>query len=332
MNISKYKLSVVIPAAPGRFDRVQSLLERFTLNKEKHSEISFELILIDDSLNQQYLIICKELSQTLNIKYINIPLNIDYPNPAYMRNCGFRIAEGKVFCLCDVDWFVSENFISGAVKEIQKRKVLNTGYMIDTSKGFDGSIAGAPTVNENHPLITQLIMFNQWAMRNATKLEIAEVYKVGNIPPPKEGNAVWLWSVDRDSFLSINGYDEFYCYGKYSREDDDLYIRLQSLLPTYKSDFADFCGVHLFHQQPARGDKRNQINRDYFNKVCNPVKNIKRNLRHEWGKLTQDSFSIINGANKTFNSHELWINEKIGLPIYKKSWSGFGELIESVKC
>ena len=330
--VGKYDLSIITPAAPNRLQRVVSLANRFLFNKKQHPEVSFEWILVDDSLNRQYEALARAFMKDLNIKYIHLPLDIDYPNPAYMRNCGFRIAEGKVFCLCDVDWFLSENFVIGATQEIGKRKVLNTGYMIDTSKGFDGSIAGIPVINENIPIIVKIKEFNNWAMNGAHSISIEQVYKQGNIQPPKECNAVWMWSVDRESFLSINGYDEYYCFGKYSREDDDLYFRLKSLLPIHRSDFMKFCGVHLWHSQAARGDNANRINREYFDRQCNPVREAVRNKTHEWGKLVENGFSIINETYQTFYSHELWISDNIRIHTYNKAWKNFDELRESVKC
>jgi glycosyltransferase involved in cell wall biosynthesis len=320
------KLSAITPAAPGRIERVRTIISRLSLNQYKNPDIKFEYILVDDSLSGEYRAVCEAASKYLNIKYIWLPLEENYPNPAYMRNCGFRIAEGEVVCLIDVDWWIGENFIKGAIEPFQNNKnLLNTGYMIDTNKSQHCKTHGFNAAEQ----INDILMGDKGLNK-----QILDIFKAVKVPEPRPWHKRWLWAALREHFLKINGYDEVYCVGRYSREDDDLYERLTALpLSLYKGAYNKFCGLHMYHPQVARQDSKNKFNRDYYDRTCKPVRQSIRNKNHEWGKLVKYGFSIINGAIREHKDHELWIKENIGIRTYEESqpWGNFDELIETVR-
>jgi hypothetical protein len=142
---------------------------------------------------------------------------------------------------------------------------------------------------------------------------------------PQKWQKVWLASYPSNTFLSINGYDEKYTMG-YSREDDDIYYRLASKLPVYYDNFTSFCGVHLWHEQSARNDLKNALNRNYYNKA-NPNDAI-RNIDHEWGKFVAGSTSEINGIKRDFLSHEEYVESLGRVKSYtgSKPWNDFQQL------
>ena len=322
----KYDLSIVTPAAPGRLKRVESLINRLVLNKKTHPNIKFELILIENHINKEYKEICTS-NKNLDIKYICVPIDhsiYKYPNPAYMRNCAFRLAEGEYFCLCDVDWYLSENFIKGAIN--CQNSDLNVGYVIDSSKGFHAGIAGIPVVDESNPIIKNIIKYNNCIMENSSSLLIDDAYKMGNIPRPSIPSAVWMWSTNRSNFLYIHGYDEKFCKLGYGCEDDSLFYRLSNLCKLNKNNYMEMCGIHLHHSQSARGSS--QKTKEHLQATrYTPIQNI----LHEWGKLTKDSLIIMNNQEFNFNEIESWIESNIkDLHPYKYSWENFGELV--TKC
>lgn len=305
-------LSIITPAAPRRFDRIEMIFKRLELNAARHPSITFEFVIVDDSLNQEYL----ELSQrqwNFPVKYINLPLTEQYPNPAYVRNVGFRIAEGEIFTMIDADHWVHEDFIEGAIACPDK---LNTGYMIDTSKG------------SNFQNIHEIEKANQKLIAQAEGLSFSECMQITGLNGPKAWNKVWLASYPAEVLLSINGYDEKYVAG-YSREDDDIYYRLSNCVPIDNGHYETFCGVHLWHPQAARQEAKNVLNRNYYNSA-DPSDTV-RNLNHEWGKFVQGSFSIINGKKMEYDEHEEYVAKLIRVsPYISDPWINFQALVETV--
>lgn len=195
-------ISIVTPAAPNRYERINMIFQRLELNKQRHPNIEFEYIIVDDSLNSEY----KDLSQqnwSFRVKYINLPLTEPYPNPAYMRNVGFRIAQGNIFSMIDADHFVHEDFVKGILEA--PYPCLNTGFMIDTSKGVNWITSFGPKIN-------------QTLIDEASSARFEDCMKLCGIKGPVKWAKVWLASYPADTFLSINGYDEKYtrgyCYDK----------------------------------------------------------------------------------------------------------------------
>ncbi len=309
-------LSIIVPAAPGRYDRIESIFKRLKLNKSRRGQINFELVLVDNSKNQEYQKLARHYEMYYTVKYISLPFSHPYPNPSYMRNVGFRIATGEIFTMIDADHWVSEDFIEGVLEPFYDKPenvtglpafVLNTGFMIDTSKGN----AGENVTRVNDSLIA-----------GSDFMTFADAMATCGIRGPVESNRVWLASYPAETFLAINGYDERYVTG-YSREDDDIYYRLASRLPIHAGSYSTFAGVHLWHPQGARNQDLNTLNRKYYDSI-NPADAV-RNKDHEWGKMIIGGFSIIQCEKRSFVEHEKWIEKQNIVSAYIKSqpWFNF---------
>lgn len=305
-------LSIVTPAAPNRYERIQMIFNRLAINASRHTDISFEFIIVDDSLKQEYEALAAE-DWPFTVKYISLPLIEPYPNPSYMRNVGFRVAEGKTFAMIDADHWVHEDFVWGAIQPGQD--VLNTGFMIDTSKGLEWRTKGR--------------VINERMIAEADNMSFDECMRLTGINGPVACTRVWLAAYPSEVFLSINGYDEHYCTG-YSREDDDIYYRLGSRVPIVNKYFQSFAGVHLWHPQGARNDSKNASNRQYYDRM-NPANAI-RNINHEWGKFVDGAFSNLDGSKRGFSSHEQWIDKNGRVKPYLTSdtWKDFDQLKAAV--
>ncbi|MHA2215733.1 MAG: glycosyltransferase family 2 protein [Candidatus Hodarchaeales archaeon] len=324
-------LSIITPAAPGRKDRIESIFKRLSLNKNRNPGIDFEFVIVDDSLDQEYLELSTQTAWSFPVKYISLPLTESYPNPSYMRNVGFRIAQGKVLSMIDSDHWIHEDFVQGVISPFKERNVLNTGFMLDTSKGSSCpiEISSATITDLSHPIIMRVVQIIETLINNSDNLSFENAMKLTGINGPVACNRVWLAAYPRETVFQINGYDEKYCMG-YSREDDDLYYRLASLLPIHNQSFRQFAGVHLWHPQSARSDQKNALNRNYYDRV-NPH-NAVRNVNHEWGKFVEKSFSVINGTKRYFFDHELWIRDNCEVKsyLYSSPWPDFEHLRKSI--
>lgn len=313
-------LTILTPAAPGRKPRIEMIFNRLALNARRHPNIKFEFVIVDDSLDTEY----RELSQNdwpFDVKYISLPLEEPYPNPSYMRNVGFRIAEGEVFTMIDADHWIHEDFVQGALEPYKDRpagmsgippSILNTGFMIDTSKGNMWPVNG--------------VKINDELVIKSKSMTFKKAMDLSGINGPVLCNRVWLAAYPGQAFLDINGYDEHYVTG-YSREDDDIYFRLRSyLMHVHTLSFKTFAGVHLWHPQGARNQAMNELNKQYYNEVA-PA-NYTRNITHEWGKFVESSYSIIDGVERNFVDHEFWIRDNTPVDAYilNKPWKDFKEL------
>lgn len=302
-------LSIITPAAPHRYSRIRSMCDRLILNKVNNPKIDFEFILVDTSVNEEYLPLYKFYHTHLKFKYIFLPISHQYPNPSYIRNVGFRIAQGKVFTMLDADHWVHEDFIYGAT-EIKDKDVLNTGFMIDTSKCV------------NHNIHEDVI---KYMLQNASWVKFNKITSLLGIEHRKCAR-VWLAAYPANKIFEMNGYDEKYCLG-YSTEDDDLYYRLAAQIPIYKDSWKTFAGLHIWHPQNARKD--NSVNKQYYHST--DPKNFVRNKNHEWGKLVQGGHTIIENNKLLFNDHEEWIKNNIAIPTYISPWNDFNNLVENLK-
>lgn len=281
------KLSIITPAAPKRKQRIASIFHRLNLNATRNPDIEFGFVIVDDSLDQEYLGLA-QMNWKFPVKYIHLPLTEPYPNPSYMRNVAFRVATGEIFTMIDADHWVHEDFVRGAVEPFLADRVLNTGFMIDTSKGQNPDVQAS----------------NAFLLNRCGDLQFALAMRQCGINGPVECSRVWLAAYPGDVILNINGYDEQYTAG-YSREDDDIYYRLATLLPIHKGAYKTFCGVHLWHPQAARSEDKNRLNREYYDRM-NP-RTATRNLNHSWGKFVEGASSFMGGVKRDHKEHETWI-------------------------
>ncbi len=314
------QLSIVTPAAGGRYQRIKAVLSRLELNAKRHQKtLPFEFILVDNSEDQEYRALATSAFWSFPIKYVFLPSGgtNTYVNPAFPRNVGFRVAEGKVFTMIDADHWVHEDFVLGALESQVDRPCLKIGFMIDTSGrgqfgNTKGSVSGfhyrtmwalASRVSSLRPWLIRLI--NQNLMLASETMSFSECMGITGISGPQPWDQVWLISYPANAFFHIGGYDEQYLKG-YGREDDDIFHRLRNTLPIDNSSMA-FSGVHLWHPQQARNSTAENPNDQYFSRRSSL--SITRNQGHEWGKLTKGAFSILGGKRRGFLEHEQWIAE-----------------------
>lgn len=294
--MSKPLLSICIPVAPNRTQRVKAILSRLSLNKYTTPDVPFEVIIVDGGATDNLKEICLTARAHLDMKYVYLPL-YEFVNPAYPRNVGFRIAEGEIFTMLDADYWVGENFVKGATAPFRDgaREVINNGYVLDTSENQRGGVVTAEQINE--------------ALLDPANLKknILSLYDVCQIPVPCPPRYIWLWSAPRASFVAINGYDEQYCKG-WGREDDDMFYRFMATgLTRCKDHYDHFCCLHLWHEQ-RRGVATNH---EYYKRVSDPLTEPVRNAGRPWGRMITGGYSDIQGRVRDVWQHEAWIAEHL---------------------
>ncbi len=318
--MKKPLLSIIVPCAPNRTQRVKTIISRLSLNKGLHPEIPFELIIVDGGSTDELKEICMAARVHLDIKYIYLPL-YQFINPSYPRNVGFRIAEGDIFTMLDADYWVGEDFIVGATKPFLNgdRDIINNGYVIDTSENNRGGQRVAEHINSC--LLDSVNL----------KKTILSLYDVCNIPKPCEPKHIWLWSAPRQNYFKMNGYDEKYVLGGWCREDDDFFYRtMETGLKRHKNEYDKFCCLHMWHEQGVRSNAN--VNREYYSKVL--PSNFIRNINHQWGKMLAGSYCDIGGTALDHYETEEWIEtNQSDVVSYKneKPWKSIEELKQSIE-
>ncbi|MCK5610057.1 glycosyltransferase family 2 protein [Candidatus Pacearchaeota archaeon] len=297
METLKPLLSICVPVVPNRTERIKTMISRLSLNKKLHPEIPFELIIVDGGATDDLKEICMAARAHLNLKYVFLPL-YEFVNPAYPRNVGFRIAEGEIFTMLDADYWVGEHFVAGAVAPFLrsgKRDMINNGYVLDTSENNRGGVSAAKQINE--------------ALLDPQNLKktILSLYDICQIPKPKEPRHIWLWAAPRAKFVEIRGYDEQYCKG-WGREDDDIFYRFNAAgLIRERSDFNEFCCLHLWHKQ----SRTVATNHTYYKSVSDPVTEPVRNQGRCWGRMLRGGYVNIKGRVYNAAEMEAWIAQNL---------------------
>lgn len=285
-------LSICVPVAPGRTQRIKAMLSRLSLNKRVHDDVPFEVIIVDGGATDDLREICMAARAHLDLKYVFLPL-YEFVNPAYPRNVGFRLAEGEILTMLDADYWVGEDFVAGAVAPFfgGARDVINNGYVLDTSENRRGGRARAEEINE-------ALMANSSLNRR-----ILDIFEICQIPKPVPPRHIWLWAAPRSTFVEIRGYDEKYCKG-WGREDDDMFFRFEAAgLTRCKDWYESFCCLHMWHEQ-RRGVATNH---EYFQGVCKPVREPVRNVGRPWGRMLLGGYSDVQGTVRDAWEHEEWI-------------------------
>lgn len=290
-------LSIIVPCCGGRPKRVEAIISRLSLNKQLHPEINFELIIIDGSKTAEYQALAEYCCSFINLKYIAVPIG-RFINAGYPRNIGMRAAEGRIIAGIDIDYWLGEHFIVGAIKPFEKKSVLNQGYVIDTSKS--DKVIHPPQSEELNTLILS---------DKATGAQILDVFHKLGVPAPCPSNKVWLWAVPNKVCQMIRGYDEIYCRSySYSREDDDWFYRLSSLLSINNDYYNEFCAMHLWHPAVQRNQASNKLNKEYYKQMGqeHPISTI-RNVDWDYGKMLKHGFAYIDEQHLSTLEFEKWM-------------------------
>lgn len=300
----KYDLSIIIPAIPGRFDRLRAQLSRLSLAKLRASSVKVEVIIADGGSTDHTKEMCLKMAPILNLKYIYLPIK-QFINAAYPRNVALRCAEGQLLAQLDIDHWPGENIIQGMVQpfmELGLTKIINRGYVIDSSESEYCKIHGVQVAEQiNEPLLQDQAMTKR----------ILDIYQYTRIPAPGINKTLWIWAVRREPVMLMNAYDENYLKA-YCREDDDFRERLLAQgCPFYDGQNQNFCAIHLWHPANWRVGADVETNKAYFLSTLPAFKKIKRNEGKSWGRMINGSYAVIDGKSYDPLDYEKWIADNV---------------------
>lgn len=363
--LNKPLLSIIIPVAPNRCDRLTAILSRLTLSKRIFPDHTFEVVVLDGGATDETKALCEQMAEVLSLKYVYVPI-CQFINAAYPRNIALRLCEGKVISMIDIDHWPSETIVYGmlnpfiddskfrvvaitdqgdvesTIEDVAKNnpellngqyvegehRVLNRGYVVDSSKSH------LPLYNQEIP--------NHLLSDVAMNFQILDVYEKGQIPFGIN-NTLWIWAALREDVIGLNGYDEIYCRQfAYSREDDDWRERIKAQVtgimqfcPSqgfFDGQNKNFCAIHLWHEAACRTGATNKLNQEYYPRVCQPVRSVKRNEGWPWGKLLDYSYAVIEGDVLDPLDLEGWIKYNVpDMPNYDRTFSDIDKYMEELE-
>jgi len=322
----KRKLSILVPAIPGRAQRLKAILTRCSMSamlygrkypEDKLGREGLEFVIVDGGSDDHTKDMCCAVDQGHVMKYIYVPIK-RFVNAGYPRNIGLRVCEGEVIGHLDVDHYPSENIVEGMLRPFVEGKAdrhINRGYVIDSSKSPQSL---------NKANVSWLQACNS-ALLNPSNLRcaIASAYGTFQIPPPGKNQTLWIWSAKSKFVRDLQGYDELYCRrDAYSREEDCWRQRmLANGMPIWDEANQLFCAIHLWHPALWRQHHANDFNKQYFKKIHGAgvidvgfaktvTKSVAVNQGWDWGKMLEGSFSIMDGIYREPEDHEQWIDSQ----------------------
>ncbi len=99
------KVSIVIPT----YNRPNKLIETiYALEKQTFSKNNFEIIIVDDGSNRDFIGKRFDIKKAANIKYIRQKKS----GPASARNLGVKNASGDIICFCDDDCIPGKDWLT----------------------------------------------------------------------------------------------------------------------------------------------------------------------------------------------------------------------------
>ncbi len=331
------KLSILVPAIPGRMQRLKVLISRCSMSiqlynhkyeDEPLTREDVEFVIVDGGSKDVTKNMCMSINPAHIMKYIYLPIG-GFINAGYPRNVGLRVCQGDVIGHLDIDHYPSENIVEGMLRPFVEGKIdrhINRGYVVDSSKSPNGH----GPMGKNEPWLRELnsIVLNQANLRSS----IESVYRESKIPPPGKNNTLWIWAAKNEYIRYLNGYDEQYCR-MYVREDDDWRERmLANGMPFYDGAGKEFCAIHLWHPAAWRNES-NDWNKDYFNLSCHPVREVERNKDRTWGRMLEGSFSVMDSEYREPDGHEAWVHAETEYSGYiaNPMWKDIDEFKESLR-
>lgn len=332
-RMSRPKLSILVPAIPGRFDRLKAILSRVTLSNflygQKYPETKLdpnkdiEFVIVDGGSTDNTRELCEAVGKHYRMKYIYLPIG-KFINAGYPRNVGLRVCEGEVIGHLDIDHYPSQNIVEGMLRPFLDGRIdrhINRGYVVDTTKSPQGK----------GPNVSWLEAVNDHLLNDVNlRATIESVYEQTQIKPPGKNNTLWIWAAKRCYIDELNGYDELYCRQfAYSREDDDWRERmLANRMPFWDGAHKLFCAIHLWHEAAWRSNPNNKLNQNLFIQTCCPVREKVRNKGWLWGRMPKDAFSVMDGKYREPLDHERWVAQnRPEVPAYPDSpyWEDFDD-------
>lgn len=254
------KISILIPS----YKRAHLLKWQFESMLKYKINYNYEIIVLNDGIEDDTESVCKKYSDRLNIKYLftgqRNKEKEHWRMQGYCNNYGVKKASGDIIIIACAEMYHVNDAINKIMQEIENDRksvvVCSNGLLKDD----DGT---ALNFLQSNGVMTEDV-FNKTP--NMVKYFLP-----------------FICAFDKNEFISIGGYDEDFTGIAY--EDDDIMERLQGNGCKLKHSQAK-C-IHLYHERLTPQNIDNFFERCVFNERLYYGRKgiIKRNINKEWGLL-----------------------------------------------
>ena len=239
----------------------------------------FEVIIADDGSNENVLDFIGDLIKEADFKIKHI----------YQKDLGFRKtralnsavknSEGEYLVFIDQDIIFEENLLEIIFNEKEKSKFL-TFRGVTTEKNERDEILRMFDLNLPYSKMLDIILKSK---RRDESLKMIKKDKLNNflysLKLRSRGSKLvgMLYSLSKEDYIKINGYDEKYQGWGY--EDDDFGNRLYKAGLKSKPIYLENTPLHLWH--PFDPTKKKSINEEYYYR--RKKETTRKNYRCEYG-------------------------------------------------
>jgi hypothetical protein len=232
-------------------EALERTLYGFTLQSLK----DFRIIIADDGSNEATRALIKNFSQQFNLEIIHCWQEDKGFRKARILNKAVKLSNAKQLIFTDQDTIPHYDFVNEHNKRFVKGCVLVGGY-VRLTREYTEKLTFEKIAN--HDFVTQVTKKRQ---RTLLWKHIKSIFYINNPLHNHRPSIMGLnFSVDRLSFLKINGYD--IKYEGWGQEDSDLANRLWNARIPFRSFWNKCLVFHQWHSQNPTKDS--ESNRSYY--------------------------------------------------------------------
>ncbi len=222
----------------------------------------FRIIIADDGSNETTRKLVDRISQQTNLEIIHCWQEDKGFRKARILNKAVQLSNAKQIIFTDQDTIPHIDFVNAHSKRFVKGGVLVGGY-IRLTREYTEKLTTEKVAD--HDYLTQLTKKSQ---NELLWKHIKSIFYIFNPLHNHRPSIMGLnFSIDRQAFLKINGYD--INYEGWGQEDSDLANRLWKARIPFRSFWNACLAFHQWH--PQNPSKNLQINRSYYKRKKVPI-------------------------------------------------------------
>ena len=266
------KISVIVPVY-NRFENLRSLFQCL-LKQNKNFD---ELIIADDGSKENVINYIADLLPKVNFKIKHIYHEDKGFRKTKILNEAVKNSMGDILIFCDQDLILGEDYIE-KMSKIKKKEFRMCRPHNTEEKEKDEIIKKVELGFKYEKCIKNIpIEYINSVNKTLKKDRIRRVFQVLNLKQRGIKLVGMSYSLLKEDYININGYDEKYIGWGY--EDDDFGNRLTASGVRGREVFTDQILLHLWH--PVSSSKKESLNEKYYRQRKKEIN--KNNYRCEHG-------------------------------------------------